>query len=36
VQQLPTGRVFVTSARAEEVPLVGRRWSVLPGEVRAE
>jgi DNA replication and repair protein RecF len=36
VQQLPGGQVFVTSARAEEVPLVGRRWSVLPGEVRAD
>lgn len=36
VRQLPGGQVFVTSARAEEVPLVGRRWSVLPGSVTSD
>jgi DNA replication and repair protein RecF len=33
VDELPTGQVFVTSARDEEVPLMGRRWSVTPGTV---
>jgi len=28
VEQLPSGQVFVTSAREEEVPLVGDRWIV--------
>jgi len=28
VGQLPSGQVFVTSARQEEVPLVGERWTV--------
>ena len=31
VGQLPAGQVFVTSARAEEVPLVGDRWTVSGG-----
>ncbi len=35
VARLPEGQVFVTSARAEEVPMVGRRWSVGDGEVVA-
>ena len=33
VERLPDGQVFVTSARAEEVPLVGRRWGVAGGRV---
>jgi DNA replication and repair protein RecF len=33
VARLPEGQVFVTSARHEEVPLVGARWSVAPGRV---
>lgn len=33
VGQLPAGQVFVTSARAEEVPMVGQRWAVSPGSV---
>jgi len=33
VQQLPSGQVFVTSAREEEVPLVGERWKVGEGSV---
>ncbi len=28
VEQLPSGQVFVTSAREEEVPFVGDRWTV--------
>jgi DNA replication and repair protein RecF len=36
VSQLPAGQVFVTSARAEEVPLVGRRWLVSAGSVVGE
>ncbi len=28
VEQLPPGQVFVTSARQDEVPLVGDRWTV--------
>lgn len=32
---LPGGQVFVTSAREEEVPLVGSRWNVEAGEVTA-
>lgn len=35
VDQLPEGQVFVTSARAEEVPMVGRRWAVTAGAVVA-
>lgn len=35
VDRLPTGQVFVTSARDEEVPLVGMRWRVRSGEVVA-
>jgi len=35
VSRLPAGQVFVTSARAEEVPLVGARWSVAAGKVVA-
>ncbi|MEE9298213.1 MAG: DNA replication/repair protein RecF [Acidimicrobiia bacterium] len=34
VEQMPSGQVFVTSARDEEVPLVGDRWTVTTGEVR--
>lgn len=33
VEQMPSGQVFVTSARDEEVPLVGDRWTVSPGRV---
>jgi DNA replication and repair protein RecF len=33
VEQLPQGQVFVTSAREEEVPLVGDRWTVSTGGV---
>jgi DNA replication and repair protein RecF len=33
VERLPEGQVFVTSARSEEVPLVGRRWRVTAGRV---
>lgn len=33
VDRLPQGQVFVTSARSEEVPLVGRRWKVSPAGV---
>jgi DNA replication and repair protein RecF len=35
VERLPDGQVFVTSAREEEVPLVGQRWSVSGGNVVA-
>jgi len=35
VDQLPAGQVFVTSAREDEVPMVGRRWQVTPGAVVA-
>ena len=35
VGQLPQGQVFVTSAREEEVPLVGDRWTVSTDGVRA-
>jgi DNA replication and repair protein RecF len=34
VAQMPAGQVFVTSARDEEVPLVGDRWTVESGEIR--
>jgi DNA replication and repair protein RecF len=34
VAQMPAGQVFVTSARDEEVPLVGDRWTVSGGEIR--
>jgi DNA replication and repair protein RecF len=33
VERLPGGQVFVTSARSEEVPLVGTRWRVDAGRV---
>jgi len=33
VELLPSGQVFVTSAREEEVPLVGERWRVNSGAV---
>lgn len=33
VAQLPAGQIFVTSAREEEVPLVGDRWLVGDGGV---
>jgi DNA replication and repair protein RecF len=33
VARFPEGQVFVTTARAEEVPMVGRRWSVAEGSV---
>lgn len=33
VEHLPRGQVFVTSARAEEVPMVGDRWTVRSGKV---
>ena len=35
VERLPEGQVFVTSARQEEVPVVGRRWAVSGGRVGA-
>jgi DNA replication and repair protein RecF len=35
VERLPQGQVFVTSARSEEVPLVGMRWRVAAGMVTA-
>jgi DNA replication and repair protein RecF len=35
VDQLPAGQVFVTSARADEVPMVGRRWEVTASAVVA-
>jgi DNA replication and repair protein RecF len=30
---MPTGQVFVTTAREDEVPIGGRRWSVTDGKV---
>lgn len=36
VGHLPEAQVFVTSARAEEVPLVGTRWAVEKGTVERE
>ena len=30
---MPAGQVFVTTAREDEVPIEGRRWSVRDGEV---
>ncbi|MCB2223396.1 MAG: DNA replication/repair protein RecF [Actinobacteria bacterium] len=33
VEKLPGGQVFVSTAREEEVPLVGTRWSVAGGRV---
>jgi len=30
---MPTGQVFVTTAREDEVPIGGRRWSVSDGKV---
>ena len=35
VGHLPEAQVFVTSARAEEVPLVGTRWHVSDGKIEA-
>lgn len=35
VGHLPEAQVFVTSARSEEVPMVGKRWRVEDGEVTA-
>lgn len=35
VELLPSGQVFVTSARHEEVPLVGDRWKVSAAGVEA-
>jgi DNA replication and repair protein RecF len=35
VGHLPDAQVFVTSARSEEVPMVGARWRVDDGEVTA-
>ncbi|MEX1208208.1 MAG: DNA replication and repair protein RecF [Acidimicrobiia bacterium] len=35
VGHLPHAQVFVTSARSEEVPMVGARWRVDDGEVKA-
>jgi DNA replication and repair protein RecF len=31
---LPAGQTFITTARDEEVPVEGRRWTVTPGELR--
>ena len=33
VERLPEGQMFVTSARSEEVPVVGKRWRVAAGAV---
>ena len=33
VDKLPGGQIFVSTAREEEVPLVGTRWSVVDGVV---
>ena len=33
VERLPEGQMFVTSARSEEVPVVGKRWRVAAGKV---
>jgi DNA replication and repair protein RecF len=33
LELLPRGQVFVTSAREDEVPVVGRRWRVAPGRI---
>lgn len=33
VEKLPGGQVFVSTAREEEVPLVGTRWTVAGGRV---
>jgi recombinational DNA repair ATPase RecF len=30
---MPAGQVFVTTAREDEVPIQGRRWSVHDGKV---
>jgi DNA replication and repair protein RecF len=35
VGHLPHAQVFVTSARSEEVPMVGARWRIDDGEVKA-
>ena len=34
VEKMPDGQIFVSTAREEEVPLVGTRWSVSDGVVR--
>ncbi|MBU1227708.1 MAG: DNA replication/repair protein RecF [Actinobacteria bacterium] len=34
VGKMPDGQIFVSTAREEEVPLVGTRWSVADGVVR--
>ncbi|GBD85591.1 DNA replication and repair protein RecF [bacterium BMS3Abin02] len=31
---LPAAQTFITTARAEDVPLVGKRWDVSPGRVQ--
>lgn len=33
VERLPSGQVFVTSARSEEVPMAGDRWVVAAGAI---
>jgi DNA replication and repair protein RecF len=33
VEKLPSGQIFVSTARQEEVPLVGTRWRVAGGSV---
>ena len=33
VEKLPDGQIFVSTAREEEVPLVGTRWSVIDGAI---
>lgn len=33
MSRLPAGQVFVTTARADEVPLAGQRWRVAEGSV---
>jgi DNA replication and repair protein RecF len=35
LELMPTGQVFVTTAREDEVPIGGRRWSVSDGMVTA-
>jgi DNA replication and repair protein RecF len=34
LELLPRGQVFVTTARDDEVPVEGKRWSVVEGSVR--
>ena len=33
IDLLPQGQVFVTSAREDEVPLAGKRWTVRGGAI---